>query len=114
MIYEFLDYMGENTLPCIAEARGKNEDHDLERAFYKILQEDFFLKDKSRFMSTISFRDKRENIAGMQLADLLAHPCARYILKPQQENRAFDIVKPHILSYEKKERRMECIPGIKK
>ncbi|MBN2443510.1 MAG: DUF3800 domain-containing protein [Spirochaetales bacterium] len=37
MTYEFLDYMGENTLPCIAEARGKNEDHDLERAFYKIL-----------------------------------------------------------------------------
>ncbi|MBN2443509.1 MAG: DUF3800 domain-containing protein [Spirochaetales bacterium] len=54
-------------------------------------------------MSTITFKDKHENIAGIQLADLLAHPCARYILKPQQENRAFDIVKPHILSYEKKE-----------
>ena len=35
-------------------------------------------------------------IAGIQLADLWAHPCARHVLKPDQSNRAYDIAQKHI------------------
>lgn len=42
------------------------------------------------------FRSKRDNIVGIQLADLCAHPCARHVLRPDQPNRAYDIVKKHL------------------
>lgn len=40
--------------------------------------------------------DKRKNIVGIQLADLCAHPSARHILKPDQPNRAYDVVRRHL------------------
>lgn len=46
--------------------------------------------------SLMVFWDKRANIAGLQMADLAAYPCARHILKPVQKNQAFDIIKNKI------------------
>ncbi len=45
------------------------------------------------------FKNKRDNIAGIQLADLCAHPCARHVLKPEQSNQAYDIVEEHIYEH---------------
>jgi len=44
----------------------------------------------------LQFQDKRKNIAGIQLADLCAHPSARHMLKPQQANQAYDVIETHI------------------
>lgn len=86
-ITSFLRQSGENELPLIAEARGKNEDGDLENAFYKIINE------HTDIGWSLVFQNKLNNIAGIQLADLVAHPAARSVLKPEQKNQAWDIVK---------------------
>jgi len=35
---------------------------------------------------TIHFKDKKENINGLQLADLVAYPLARYVMEPDRVN----------------------------
>ena len=42
------------------------------------------------------------NSAGLQLADLIARPIGLNYLKPQQGNRAFEIIKDKILKREEK------------
>ena len=37
--------------------------------------------------------NKMTNSAGLQLADLVARPIGLHVLKPQQENRAYKILK---------------------
>ena len=39
------------------------------------------------------FKWKRENINGLQLADMIAYPIARYVLDPKAVNLAYDILK---------------------
>jgi hypothetical protein len=45
---------------------------------------------------SLGFQPKTNNIVGVQIADLCAHPCARHILNPSRLNRAFDIAHRHI------------------
>jgi len=39
------------------------------------------------------FMDKKGNSAGLQLADLVARPVGIHILRPNQPNRAYDVIK---------------------
>jgi Protein of unknown function (DUF3800) len=101
-IVHFMERSGETKLPVIAEARGKNEDRDLEAAFYRLMTggTDYIAAERFRRLSCpLHFADKRQNVAGVQLADLCAHPAARHILKPDQPNQAFDIVNEHVYSH---------------
>jgi hypothetical protein len=41
----------------------------------------------------IVFADKKTNSTGLQLADLVARPVGIHVLRPHQENRAFDVLK---------------------
>jgi hypothetical protein len=41
----------------------------------------------------MAFKDKQQDISGLQLSDLVAYPIARYVLDPERANPAFDIVK---------------------
>ena len=50
---------------------------------------------------TFTFRNKRENINGLQLADLVAYPIARYVIEPDRANPAFEILKPRIYKTDK-------------
>lgn len=98
-ISHFLHQRGERHLPVIAEARGRNEDRDLSAAFYKLLAEGtyFIGPDRfNRFYCPLLFESKKKNICGLQLADLCAYPSARHILRPEQPNRAFEVVARHI------------------
>jgi len=98
-ISHFLKQTGEYHLPVIAEARGKNEDRNLEAAFYKLLAKgSYFIGAKrfNRLYCPLLFENKKKNICGLQLAVLCAYPSARHILKPEQPNRAFEVVKEHI------------------
>lgn len=39
------------------------------------------------------FSQKTQNIAGMQIADLVAYPIGRWVLDKTKENRPFEIIK---------------------
>ncbi len=98
-IYHFLKQRGEMHFPVIAEARGSNEDRDLEAVFYKLLAEGTSFIGPERFnhlYCPLLFESKKKNICGIQLADLCAYPSARHILKPEQTNHAFKVVGRHI------------------
>ncbi len=79
----FLKTNSARELPLVAEARGKREDNELEQAFYKLTA------DHKEIEWSLVFQRKENNIAGIQLADLAAHPIARTVINPLQQNRAY-------------------------
>lgn len=87
----------------IAESRGRAEDADLEIQFGRVCRNEhdwdvpFRLK-IPEMPFALRFADKRENTIGLQLADLIAHPIGRHVLRPAQPNRAFDVLKPKLLA----------------
>lgn len=94
-LVHFLEGENETHLPVTAEARGKNEDNELEAAFYRLMTQGTRFIPAERFQRLncpITFRRKTDNIAGLQIADLCAHPAARRVLKPKQPNQAWEIV----------------------
>lgn len=94
-VLHFLDGVNETELPVVAEARGKSEDNELEAAFYRLMTHGTGYISAERFQRLkcpITFRRKTDNIAGLQLADLCAHPAARRVLNPGQLNQAWDAV----------------------
>ncbi|MCB5191805.1 DUF3800 domain-containing protein [Methylobacillus arboreus] len=98
-ILHFMEAQQENQLPVIAEARGQQEDDALRASFHKLMTQGTYYNSAERFQKLIcpiSFRRKQDNISGIQVADLCAHPTARHLLKPDIANQAFDIVRPHI------------------
>ena len=98
-LLHFLDAKGETHLPIVAEARGKREDHMLEKAFYRIMARGTSAVPAEQFKKLdcpLSFQAKKNNIVGVQIADLCAHPCARHILNPSRPNRAFEIAQRHV------------------
>ena len=98
-LVHLLESTGETELPIIAEARGANEDKELEAAFYRIMMHGTDFVDANRFnrlKCPITFRRKYDNIVGTQLADLCAHPSARKILFPDKPNIAFNSVNPKL------------------
>jgi len=98
-VLHFLEGEGETQLPVTAEARGKNEDNELAAAYLRIMTDGTRYNSAERFRSLscpLTFRRKSDNIAGMQIADLCAHPAARHLLNPAQPNQAFDAIKTHL------------------
>jgi hypothetical protein len=98
-LFHFLNSHGEKQLPIVAEARGKREDNMLELVFYRILTHGTANVSADQFKQLncpLSFQSKKNNILGVQLADLCAHPCARHILNPSKPNRAFEIAQEHL------------------
>ena len=82
----------------VAESRGDKEDDDLELEFRRIMDGQGSMGSAvSVTPFELRFEPKRANIAGMQIADLVAHPIARHVLKPDQTNRAFDIIQPRFV-----------------
>ncbi len=98
-VVHFLGQNDASELPIVAESRGKREDAELEKAFYEFLACGAGDVPAGRFKSvqcSLVFWDKRANIAGLQMADLAAYPCARHILLPDQPNQAFAIIEGKI------------------
>jgi hypothetical protein len=92
---------GQASLPITAESRGRNEDNDLKATLFDVITKGtghLSPEKLQRYCFPMLFHDKRKNIAGIQLADLCAHPSARHILIPEQPNQAFEAIKPHIYS----------------
>lgn len=104
MLHSFLCENSQQgrTIHVVFEKRGNKEDKDLELAFRRIVSNDWQLGKKRMNFSLFDFQSvfvpKLENSTGLQLADMAARPIGLSILKPNQENRAFTIIKPKIHS----------------
>ena len=73
----------------IFESRGSREDAELELEFRRLAPTNYQGSDY-RFEPV--FASKGTNSTGLQLADLIARPIGRHVLKPQQANRAYEII----------------------
>ena len=92
-LYEFLhekDEHGKKT-HVIVECRGQKEDKELELEFRRICDGNNRLTQSMPF--EVLFADKKVMSTGLQLADLVARPIGINTLRPEQENRAFDVLR---------------------
>lgn len=91
-LYEFLIEKNQDAKKThvVFECRGKKEDKDLELEFRRICDGENKLGAPLPF--EIVFADKKANSSGLQLADLVARPIGMSVLRPSQDNRAFDVL----------------------
>jgi len=92
-LYRHLSRKGcdEGRLHVVFEERGDKEDRNLELEFRRVLDEENN-EVGVQLPFNIVFSNKQSNSAGLQLADLVARPIGRHILKPGQKNRAYDVI----------------------
>lgn len=80
----------------IFECRGKTEDNDLELAFRRTVSGantwGWIKRDFSSVTFEPKFARKSVNSTGLQLADLTARPLALRTLRPDQQNRTYDVI----------------------
>lgn len=99
--YDYLHQKHQNDkiTHIVVEKRGQKEDEELELEFRRINSGHNQKNIMMRF--EIIMAHKQSNSAGLQLADLVARPIGLSILKPEQSNKAFEIIKKKF--YTKKE-----------
>lgn len=85
--------LAKNSITLIAEARGKREDREL--VAWLTAQGSSI----DGIAVRLAIRAKRDNIAGLQVADLCAYPAARHVIKPHADNPAFEIVRGHLVGW---------------
>jgi hypothetical protein len=92
-VYRFLQSKGQEdkTTHIVVEQRGKKEDEELELEFRRICDKQNYENKNLPF--EIILANKMTNSAGLQLADLVARPIGLSVLKPDQENRAYEVLK---------------------
>ncbi|MGN6317974.1 DUF3800 domain-containing protein [Trinickia sp.] len=92
-LYGFLQEKDQDdaTTHVVVECRGKKEDNDLELEFRRICGGANRLGKRLPF--DIIFADKKVDSPGLQLADLVARPIGMSVVRPGQENRAFEVLK---------------------
>lgn len=81
-------------LHLVCESRGRKEDNELELEFRRIKDGSNYKNEK--MACEIKFARKGGCHAGMELADLIARPIGVKILRPRQENRAWDVIEKKI------------------
>jgi hypothetical protein len=84
------------SLNIIIEKRGDKEDRKLKEHFQRILARGtgYISSERlNKYNLHINFKSKKDNINGLQLADLIAYPIAKYVLEPKRVNPAFDVFK---------------------
>lgn len=92
-LYEFLKEKHQHAKKThvVVECRGRKEDNELELEFRRIRDGANRLSQQLPF--DILFSDKRTMSSGLQLADLVARPIGLSVLKPEQPNKAFEVLK---------------------
>lgn len=86
-------------LEIIIEKRGKKEDKQLSNHFLLLISRgtSFVSAQQLKELNVkIHFRNKKENINGLQMADLFAYPIAKYVMDPKKANPAYDILSSKI------------------
>jgi hypothetical protein len=91
-----LDSLGaDNTIHILAEKRGRKEDTQLLSHFNSVLDSGTYYVSSERLRKTIGsfrFHHKRENIIGLQIADLCAYPLARHVLNPKEPYIPYKVI----------------------
>jgi hypothetical protein len=91
----------------IFESRGRREDAELELEFRRVAANQanwgYRKPDFTRCVFEPVFASKAANCAGLQLADLTARPLALSVLRPDQPNRAMDLIRPKVVE-------LKCFP----
>lgn len=103
----------EKNLEIIIEKRGKKEDKQLEEHFQRLLARGtgYVIPQRLKdYNLEITFKSKRENINGLQLADLIAYPIARYVIEPNRSNPAFEQVETKIYNKNGKRYGLKIFP----
>lgn len=75
----------------VFEQRGLKEDRDLELEFRRVCDSNNYFK--TCLPLEVKFASKKVNSTGLQIADLVARPIGNHVLRPEQTNRAFDVLK---------------------
>ncbi|TDT37730.1 uncharacterized protein DUF3800 [Halospina denitrificans] len=91
-IYYYLRRHGQSDARThiVVEKRGKREDDELELEFRRICDGANYRQRELPF--ELVFADKKSNSAGLQLADLVARPIGLHVLRPEKQNRAFEVL----------------------
>lgn len=91
-VHHFLQMQGQDDrrTAIVCEARGPKEDKEIELAFRRVCDGDN--RGRRPYALDIVIADKRANSEGLQLADLVARPAGLHVLRPQQPNRAWDVL----------------------
>ncbi|WP_246008106.1 DUF3800 domain-containing protein [Chitinophaga lutea] len=97
----FLDDIRDDQkeLQIIIEKRGLKEDRELHEHFQRLLARGTGYITPERLKGcrlSISFKSKRENINGLQLADLIAYPIARYVIEEHRPNLPYELIRNKI------------------
>ena len=90
---DFLAEKGQDQLQThvVVECRGKKEDAELELEFRRICDGNNMGNRHLPF--DVVFADKKTNLAGLQLADLVARPVGLSYIRPAQANQAFELLR---------------------
>ena len=111
----YLDDIKEDQkeLEIVIERRGKKEDKKLEEHFQRLLARGtgyVVAKRLADYNLKITFKNKKENSNGLQLADLIAYPIARYVIEPKRANPAYELIEPKIYTKNKKRYGLKIFP----
>lgn len=89
----------------VIEKRGAKEDQELRNHFQVVKSNGTYYVDADRINNYgfgFYFRNKAANINGLQLADLIAYPVARYVLEPERPNLSFKLFEDKIYGGKRK------------
>ncbi len=75
----------------VVECRGRKEDAELELEFRRICDGNNATNKNLPF--DVVFADKKTNLTGLQVADLVARPIGLNYIRPSQPNQAFEILR---------------------
>jgi len=91
-LHEFLTEKGQETKKThvVVECRGPKEDGELELEFRRVCDGQNRFGIQMPF--EVLFKDKKAMSTGLQLADLVARPIGLKTIRPQQVNRAFEVL----------------------
>lgn len=87
------------TITPIVEKRGKREDKILLSYYNQLMERGTYWVTTERMkqhMSGLEFKFKKDDISGLQIADLIAYPITRHVLDPDAVNFSYDIISPNI------------------
>ena len=81
---------GNGLTHIVFESRGRKEDRDLRSAFDKVCRGSNY--PGAEMPLQCEFAHKKANSCGLQIADLVARPIGRKVLKPLLPNRPYEVI----------------------
>lgn len=107
------DNIENGTLDIVIERRGVKQDRSLLNYYNRLRDSGTKWVTSERLKSRLgrfSFSFKKDNIIGLQLADLIAYPITRHVMDPKSPNPAYDVIGDKIYSYKGAVLGMKIIP----